>query len=260
MEVNCKLKVFTLTMFSVLEKKELPIMLNNPQNNKVVIQKCPFGHTLEDIENIQDTEYSVADNVAFINHLMNSDINWDQIFHVSEKQSPKFSKIHNFFETNKTPEKQKETEKHKRQQDFTKHYELQTDFSETLRILSRNQKQLMGTSEPLNFPLKKINRFDKTDETFLKKFDFSQADINDENLDKLLRTLIKNKDVYSQHNYDVGKIKQKVHVKLLPNSTLTKQRPSKVPLHYQEKLENFLEQLCKTGIIREMGNDKEMGS
>ena len=40
---------------------------------------------------------------------------------------------------------------------------------------------------------------------------------------------------------------------------LTKQRPSKVPLHYQEKLENLLEQLCKTGIIQEMGNDKEMG-
>ena len=33
-----------------------------------------------------------------------------------------------------------------------------------------------------------------------------------------------------------------------------------MPLHYQEKLENLLEQLCKTGIIREMGNDKEMGS
>ena len=109
-------------------------------------------------------------------------------------------------------------------------------------------------------PKEKLNRFDKTDQAFLKKFDFSQADINDENLDKLLRTLTKNKDVYSQHKYDVGKIKQKFHVKLLPNSTLTKQRPSKVPLHYQEKLENFLEQLCKTGIVREMGNDKEMGS
>ena len=58
----------------------------------------------------------------------------------------------------------------------------------------------------------------------------------------------------------MGKINQKIHVKLLPNSTLTKQRPSKVPLNYQEKLENLLEQLCKTGIIREMGNDKEMGS
>ena len=75
-----------------------------------------------------------------------------------------------------------------------------------------------------------------------------------------MKTLIKNKDVYSQYKYDVGKIKQKFHVKLLPNSTLAKQRPSTVPLHYQEKLENLLEQTCKSGIIREMGNDKQMGS
>ena len=75
-----------------------------------------------------------------------------------------------------------------------------------------------------------------------------------------METLVHNKDVYSQHKYDVGKIKEKFNVKLLPNVTLSKQRPSKVPLHYQEKLENLLDQLCKTGIIREIGNENEMGS
>ena len=80
-------------------------MLNNPQNNKVDIKKGPIGHTFEDIEIRQDPEFSVDDNVAFINHLMNSDTNWDQIFHVSEKQGPKISKIQNFF-ASKTPEKQ----------------------------------------------------------------------------------------------------------------------------------------------------------
>ena len=234
-------------------------MLNNPQNNKVVIQKGPIGHTLEDIEIKQDPEFSVVDNVAFINHLMNSDTNWDQIFHVSEKQGPKISKIQNFF-AGKTPEKQKKTEKRKRQQDFTNNYELETDFSDDLKDLKPQLETTDENIRPVELPKEKLNRFDKTDQAFLKKFDFSQADINDENLDKLLRTLTKNKDVYSQHKYDVGKIKQKFHVKFLPNSTLTKQRPSKVPLHYQEKLENLLEQLCKTGIIREMGNDKEMGS
>ena len=84
--------------------------------------------------------------------------------------------------------------------------------------------------------------------------------MSDEKLLQLMKTLINNKDVYSQQNYDVGKIEKKFHVKLLPNSTLAKQKPSKVPLHYQEKLENLLELLCKSGIIREMGNDKEMGS
>ena len=75
-----------------------------------------------------------------------------------------------------------------------------------------------------------------------------------------MKTLVHNKDVYSQHKYDVGKNKQKFNVKLLPNVTLSKQRPYKVPLHYQEKLEDLLDQLCKTGIIREMGNVNEMGS
>ena len=169
---------------------------------------------------------------------MNSTTNWDQKLHVSEKQA---------FETNKTPEKQKKTEKRKRQQDFINNYELETDLSEDLK------PPLETTDEnirPIELPKEKLNRFEKIDQTFLEKFDFSQADINDENLDKLLKTLTKNKDVYSQ--YDVGKIKQKFHVKLLPNSNLTKQRPSKVPLHYEEKLENLLKQLCKTGIIREM--------
>ena len=137
---------------------------------------------------------------------------------------------------------------------------METDISDDLKD---RKPQIETTDEyisPVELPKEKLNRCDKTDRTFLKKFDFSQADINDENLDNLLKTLTKNKDVYSQHKYDVGKIKQKFHVKLLPNSTLTKQRPSEVPLHYHEKLESLLEQLCKTGIVREMGNDKEMGS
>ena len=146
----------------------------------------------------------------------------------------------------------------KKQQDFTNNYELETDFSDDLKDLKPQLETTDENIRPVELPKEKLNRFDKTDQMFLKRFDFSQADINNKNLNKLLRTLIKNKDVYSQHKYDVGKIKQKFHVKLLPNSTLTKQSPSKVPLHYQEKLENFLEQLCKTGIIREMGNDKEM--
>ena len=214
-------------------------MLNNPQNTKVVIQKGPIGNLLENIDIKQDTEYSVFDNVAFINRLMNSDTNWGQIFHISEKQGPKISKIQNFFETNKTPEKQKKTEKRKRQQDFTNNYELETDFSDDLKEL---QPQLETTDEnirPVELPKEKLNRCDKIDQTFLKKFDFSQADINDENLDKLMKILTKNEDVYSQHLYDVGKIEQKFHVKLLPNSTFTKQRPSKVLLDHQKTRKPF---------------------
>ena len=72
--------------------------------------------------------------------------------------------------------------------------------------------------------------------------------------------LLQNKDVYSQHKCDVGPIKQKFHVKLLPSSVLTEQRPSRLSLHYQEKLNDLQDQLCKSGLIREMGSIPEMGS
>ena len=74
-----------------------------------------------------------------------------------------------------------------------------------------------------------------------------------------MKLLARDKDVYSQHKYDAGKIKQKFHVKLLLNSTMTKQRPSRVPLHHPSG-KILQDQLCKAEIIREMGDDTEMGS
>ena len=77
---------------------------------------------------------------------------------------------------------------------------------------------------------------------------------------QLVKVLIENKNVCSQHKFDLVKTKQKINVKLLPISILAKQRPSKVPLDYQEKLVNLLGQLCKAGIIRGKGNNGEVGT
>ena len=44
------------------------------------------------------------------------------------------------------------------------------------------------------------------------------------------------------------------------DAELRKQRPSKVPLHYRDRLEILLKELQRAGIIREMGSDLEMGS
>ena len=44
------------------------------------------------------------------------------------------------------------------------------------------------------------------------------------------------------------------------DAELRKQRPSKVPLHYRDRLENLLNELQPAGIIREMGSDVEMSS
>ena len=58
----------------------------------------------------------------------------------------------------------------------------------------------------------------------------------------------------------MGKTRQKFHVTLKRNVELKQQRPSKVPLHLKEKLEKLLTQLKDADIIREMGDDDEMGS
>ena len=76
----------------------------------------------------------------------------------------------------------------------------------------------------------------------------------------LIDMLVDARDVYSQHKFDVGKTRQKFHVTLKPNVELKRQPPSKVPLHLKEQLEKLLTQLKDADIIREMGDDDEMGS
>ena len=76
----------------------------------------------------------------------------------------------------------------------------------------------------------------------------------------LIDMLIDSKVVYSLHKFDVGKTRLKFHVTLQPNVELRRQRASKVPLHLKDKLEKLLTQLKDSDIIREMGDDDEMGS
>ena len=74
----------------------------------------------------------------------------------------------------------------------------------------------------------------------------------------LIDMLIDSKDVYSIHKFNVGKTRQKIHVTLIPNVELKRQRASKVPLHLKDKLEKLLTQLKNADIIQEMGDDDEM--
>ena len=96
--------------------------------------------------------------------------------------------------------------------------------------------------------------------TYVKEFDFQYSDITDEEMVLLIDMLVDARDVYSQHKFDVGKTRQKFHVTLKPNVELKGQRPSKVRLHLKEKLEKLLTQLKDSDIIRETGDDDEMGS
>ena len=95
---------------------------------------------------------------------------------------------------------------------------------------------------------------------YAKQFGFQYSDITDDEMSLFIDMLIDSKDVYSLHKSDVGKTRQKFHVTLKPNMELKRQRASKVQLHLKDKLEKLLTQLKDADIIREMGDDDEMGS
>ena len=48
----------------------------------------------------------------------------------------------------------------------------------------------------------------------LKKFDFTQSDLTDDEFRVLLNVLLDDEDVYSNHKKDIGRRKQKFHIPL----------------------------------------------
>ena len=107
--------------------------------------------------------------------------------------------------------------------------------------------------------MKGFFEFSSTERMFLKSFDFSEFDISDRELKQLLRVLVENNHAFSKCIYDFGKIAQEFHVKLNKDAELLKQRPSKFPKHYRDRLEIFLNELQRARILREMGRALELG-
>ena len=96
--------------------------------------------------------------------------------------------------------------------------------------------------------------------SLIKQFGFRYTDLEDEELVTLIDKIKDFRDVYSQHKVDIGQTKQNFHNTLKPNSELRKQRSSKCPPHLKDKLEKLLGQLQDSGVVREMGDDDELGS
>ena len=142
--------------------------------------------------------------------------------------------------------------------------ELETDFtkdSKSCQPPSMKQFPILRPKELNNDLIDYYLQYQPQElKDFIKQFDFQYTDLEDEELVMLIDLIIDSRDVYSQHKFEIRQTKQKFHVTPKPNSELRKQRPSKVPLHLKEKLEKLLGQLQETGIIREKGDDDELGS
>ena len=73
--------------------------------------------------------------------------------------------------------------------------------------------------------------------------------------------IIDSRDVYSQHKFDIGRTRQQFHVSPSNQTPNSEDKDlAKYLLHLKDKLEKLLGQLQDSGIIREMGDDDELGS
>ena len=75
---------------------------------------------------------------------------------------------------------------------------------------------------------------------FINKFNFQFSDLTDSEYITLCNMLLKYKTCYATHKNDVGKISTPFRIRLKPNAQLITQRPSKVPIHYRDKLNVLL--------------------
>ena len=71
---------------------------------------------------------------------------------------------------------------------------------------------------------------------------------------KLCNVLINNQHCYANYRNDVGKISTPFRIRIKENCKLETQRPSKVPIHYRDRLNKLLVKLEKYNIIKQIGS------
>ena len=70
----------------------------------------------------------------------------------------------------------------------------------------------------------------------------------------LCNIIINNQNCYVEHRNDVGKISTLFRIRSKENCKLQTQRPSKVPIHYRDRLNELLLELEKYNIIKQIGS------
>ena len=92
---------------------------------------------------------------------------------------------------------------------------------------------------------------------FINKFNFQFSYLTDTEHITLCDMLLKYKTCYATHENDVGKMSTPFRLRLKPNAQLITQRPSKVPIHYRDKLNALLRELEKHNIIKQIGSSPQ---
>ena len=89
---------------------------------------------------------------------------------------------------------------------------------------------------------------------FIKKFNFEYSDLTDTEYVNFFNILINNQNCYAKHKIDVEKLFTPFRIRIKENCKLQTQRPSKVPIHYRDRLNNLLLELEKYNIIKQIGS------
>ena len=89
---------------------------------------------------------------------------------------------------------------------------------------------------------------------FIKKFNFEYSDLTDNEYVNLCNILINNQNCYAKHRNDVRKNSTPFRIRIKENCKLQTQRPSKVPVHYRDRLNKLFEELEKYNIIKQIGS------
>ena len=92
---------------------------------------------------------------------------------------------------------------------------------------------------------------------FINLFNFQFSELTDTEYITVCNMLLKYKTCYASHKNDVGKISTPFRIRLKPNAQLMTQRPSKVPIHYRDKLNVLLKELEKYNIIKQIGSSPQ---
>ena len=73
----------------------------------------------------------------------------------------------------------------------------------------------------------------------------------------LCNILINNQHCYAKHKNDVGKISTSFRIRIKETCKLQTQRPSKVPIHYRDRLNKLLTELEKYNIIKQIDSSSD---
>ena len=87
---------------------------------------------------------------------------------------------------------------------------------------------------------------------FIRKFNFENSDLTDKEYVNLCNILINNQRRFAKRRNDVGKISTPFRIRIKEICKLQTQRPSKVPIHYRDRLIKLLVELEKYNILKQI--------